>query len=352
MKKILSLLLIVFFAVTMLVMGIGCKTETAEETKAAEETAAEETAAADTTAEVAAETGGTGPLFTYSLVKSGAGPFGIWHWDSFIAACKDAGARYVLYDAAASNIEIQMQQLEEAISVNPDVYLFEVIEPKVVIPVLKKAYEAGMKIIPTFATVDEEGWPYITAFVMGSGLGQGKAAAEAMYEGMTKKFGDDLTGRKVVILFGQVGHPSAIERTDGFKERMKELAPGVEILDEQSCEWDKATGMKIMEGWLATYPQIDGVFGNNDGGALGALEAAEEKGRLDEVIIVGIDGVEEAMIQIESGKMYGTILQSAEELCRMAVDLSMKIYNGEEVPFTNLIPNPIITKENVEQYKR
>jgi ribose transport system substrate-binding protein len=62
-----------------------------------------------------------------------------------------------------------------------------------------------------------------------------------------------------------------------------------------------------MQTWLAKYgSQITAVWAANDDMALGALAALEQAGR-DDVAVVGIDAVPDALTAIEGGTMTATV---------------------------------------------
>jgi ribose transport system substrate-binding protein len=77
---------------------------------------------------------------------------------------------------------------------------------------------------------------------------------------------------KVVALNGVTGHPANVARVAGWTEVFKEA--GIEVLNSVDANWDEATGQQKMADFLASYPEIDGVW-SQDGVSLGALRAVE-----------------------------------------------------------------------------
>jgi ribose transport system substrate-binding protein len=77
---------------------------------------------------------------------------------------------------------------------------------------------------------------------------------------------------KVVALNGATGHPANVARIAGWTEVFK--AAGIEVLNSVDANWDEATGQQKMADFLASYPEIDGVW-SQDGVSLGALRAVE-----------------------------------------------------------------------------
>ena len=106
-----------------------------------------------------------------------------------------------------------------------------------------------------------------------------------------------------------------------------------------------------MENWLQMGEQIDGVVGQNDEMAIGALKAIQAANMQDSIKVVGIDAIADALDLVESGEMIGTVYQDAVGQGEGAVEAAVKAVNGEEVEKTTLIPYILITQENVAEFK-
>jgi ribose transport system substrate-binding protein len=79
--------------------------------------------------------------------------------------------------------------------------------------------------------------------------------------------------------------------------------------------------------------------------ALGAVQAVKDAGRLDEVIIIGLDGQQEELDAIEAGEMSAT--WTYEPCGTQGFELAMKILNGEKVDAMVIPQSRRITKDNV-----
>jgi len=73
---------------------------------------------------------------------------------------------------------------------------------------------------------------------------------------------------------------AAIQRTEGIKKVVKEKFPDIKVVREQTGNWKRDQGKTIMENWLASGQEINGVAANNDEMALGALHAIKVAGKL------------------------------------------------------------------------
>lgn len=75
----------------------------------------------------------------------------------------------------------------------------------------------------------------------------------------------------IVLIEGFVGHPANEARMAGALEVFAQY-PGITIVGRESGGWDQATGQQVMSDFLASLPNIDGVW-TQDGMAFGVLTA-------------------------------------------------------------------------------
>ncbi len=135
----------------------------------------------------------------------------------------------------------------------------------------------------------------------------------------------------IVILEGPLGQSAQIERREGNMMALEEY-PGITMLAMQPANWSRAEALARMENFLTTYPgQIDGVVGQNDEMALGAIEALKAAG-IDPATIPtsGIDGVTDAMLAVKAGEHDISILQDARAQAEGALDILLARIVGPE----------------------
>ena len=121
-------------------------------------------------------------------------------------------------------------------------------------------------------------------------------------------------------------------RLEGFQDKMAEIASEVELLEIQVIEtWQKDESIEEMEVALTNYPQIDGGHGQTDTIAVGMASAADDAGRVQDMVIVGIDGTIDGFTAIKTGKMYATVLQHPIDAADAVYDTAVKILKGQDV---------------------
>jgi inositol transport system substrate-binding protein len=96
--------------------------------------------------------------------------------------------------------------------------------------------------------------------------------------------------------------------------------------------------------------KFQGVVCHNDEMAIGAMKALEAAGMLDQVKVAGIDATPEALKYIKEGKLALTVFQDALGQGAMAIDLAVKVVNGEKVEKTVMVPYVLVMPEDVDKY--
>lgn len=155
---------------------------------------------------------------------------------------------------------------------------------------------------------------------------------------------------KVVVLNGPSGNFHADERRRAWQTEFFDKRPDVKIIGEQIANWNKDEAMKYMEDWVQSNGAIDAIISMNDNMCAGALEVVKGKTKFDNILAYGVDGTAEACLLIQEGKMTATSMQSAYDLAEALLDTADKLLKGEEKEINTDIGNPLITKDNVQEF--
>lgn len=172
-------------------------------------------------------------------------------------------------------------------------------------------------------------------------------AMQAEYVSQFKRNGN------AVVLLGILGNDSVIKRTSGAKDYLAQNVRGINVIREQTGNWQREQALRIVETWLTAGVQIDAVFSNNDEMALGASQALIQAGKKigngsGEVIVCGIDATPDAQNAIREGTMSMSVLQDSTVQARMVIDNMIAILEGKEVPKLDLMTPVVITKDSVQ----
>src|SRR6516165_5417946 len=160
----------------------------------------------------------------------------------------------------------------------------------------------------------------------------------------------------LVILMGELSNEAAIGRTDGIKKVVKEKFPDIKIVREQTGNWKRERGKTIMENWLASGQEINGVASNNDEMALGALQAIKAAGKLGKIPVGGTDASNDALKSMDRGELNNTVFQDpvgqGEEAVNAAYLMVKKEPNPKVVDGKIWIPYQSVTKENYKSFMK
>jgi ribose transport system substrate-binding protein len=238
------------------------------------------------------------------------------------------------------DIAKQIAVIQQFVTQKKDAIIVNASDPDALIPVLKQANDAG---IPVFAaaSVINEGADIISTSAADNfefGRLQGQLLIEAVGE-----------EARVAYITGVLGSQPVILRRAGFMEVIDQF-PGIEILEENSANWDFSQALTVTQNMLTKYREgeIDAIVDQGPEGVTGA-NFAREAGRTDVTFVLGDqpDQVKEAILD---GTVYGTVLQDPIVQGTDAMDNVCNYLRGNEsdvVTGSDFTPLEIITIENV-----
>ncbi|MFQ1046823.1 galactose/glucose ABC transporter substrate-binding protein MglB [Avibacterium paragallinarum] len=134
-----------------------------------------------------------------------------------------------------------------------------------------------------------------------------------------------------VLLKGEPGHPDAEARTKYVIEELNKSGLETEQLFIDTAMWDAAMAKDKMDAWLSSSKanEIEVVIVNNDGMAMGALEAAKAHGK--KLPIFGVDALPEVLQLIKKGDITGTVLQDGITQGKVIVQFADNLAKGKEI---------------------
>src|SRR5215472_19149817 len=165
----------------------------------------------------------------------------------------------------------QVGQVENFLAQGMDAVVILPVDTSATGPVTKAVVKAGKPLV--YVNRKPTNLPKGVVYV-------GSKSIEAGIMNM-EELGKAMGGKgNLTILIGELSDEPAHGRTDGIKQVVKEQFPNIKVTREQTGHWKREQGKTIMEDWLASSQQIDGVAANNDEMALGALQAIKDSGKL------------------------------------------------------------------------
>lgn len=143
---------------------------------------------------------------------------------------------------------------------------------------------------------------------------------------------------QLVILQGEIGNNDVILRTEAYEETLVAQGIDYELVAMDTANWDKGQALDKMNAWITAYgiDGIEGVLANNDGMAMGAVQAAlnnnYNSGDPEKFMpIVGIDATLEALEAMKNGSLLGTVLNDRQNQSIAVLNIMKTVTSGQEV---------------------
>ena len=217
-------------------------------------------------------------------------------------------------------VDKQIDMLSAALAKNPKAIGFAALDSKAAIPLLKKAQAAKIPVVAFDSGVDSD-IPVTTATT--DNIAAAALAADKMAELIGK------SGDVAVVVHDQTSR-TGIDRRDGFVNRMKAAYPNVKIVSVQYGGGDHLKSTEITKSILQANPNLKGMFGANEGSAIGVVNGTKEAKR--KIVIIGYDSGKQQKDAIKSGEMAGAITQNPVGIGYKTVEAAVKALKGEKLP--------------------
>ncbi len=219
-----------------------------------------------------------------------------------------------------AQVDRQIDMLAAALAKKPAAIGFAALDSQAAIPLLKQAQEAGIPVIAFDSGVDSD-IPVATAAT------DNLAAAALAADKMAEMIGG--SGKVALVVHDQTSR-TGIDRRDGFVNRMKEAHPEVEIVDIQYGAGDQLQSTEIAKAILTAHSDLKGMFGANEGSAIGVVNAKKELGKTD-LVVIGYDSGAAQKAAIMDGTMAGAITQNPVGIGYETVKAAVAASKGEAV---------------------
>lgn len=220
-----------------------------------------------------------------------------------------------------SQVDKQIDMLAAVLAKNPAAIGFAALDSQAAIPLLKQAQKDGIAIIAFDSGVDSD-IPASTATT------DNVAAAALAADKMAELIGGE--GKVAIIAHDQTSR-TGIDRRDGFVNQMAAAHPGVEIVTIQYGGGDHLQSTEIAKSILTANPDLKGMFGTNEGSAIGVVNGVQESGT-EGLVVIGYDSGKAQKDAIRSGLMAGAITQNPVGIGYETVKAAVAASKGESVP--------------------
>jgi ribose transport system substrate-binding protein len=230
----------------------------------------------------------------------------------------------------------QVTDVESLLAQGIKVLMISPLTADALTPVVADAMAAGVKVVTLDRKVNTDVSVHIGA--------ENKPIGEAAAKFIAQKLGNK---GKIIELQGTGGASATVDRHDGFVDGIK--GTELEIVASQNCDYLRENAVKFMEDQLQRFGpgEIQAVYAHNDEMALGAIQALEAVGRLNEVAVVGIDGQNNAYEAIKEGKLAATFTYPF--VAPEGIEVAYKLAKGEAVEPLIVLPGKQVDASNIDE---
>jgi methyl-galactoside transport system substrate-binding protein len=157
-----------------------------------------------------------------------------------------------------------------------------------------------------------------------------------------------------IMIMGDPENSDAQYRTEFSIKYLTDNGVTVNCLMQQTGNWNQTQGQELAANALANFgTDIDVIFCNNDGMALGAYQAIVAANRTvgTDIYLVGVDALSEVVQMVKDGTMTGTVLNDDQGQATACCETVIGLLNGTQPENkVNYVPYVMITSENADQY--
>lgn len=240
--------------------------------------------------------------------------------------------------AQETSIEQQIQLVDDLILAKVDAIVIAPGDSQRLIPSLKKAVDAGIRVVNIDNRLDAEALklagmapiPFIGVDNEAGAYKAGKFLAEGIN-----------TPTEAAVLEGIRSADNASQRLAGVRRALSENKQ-IKLVASEAANWEINVAYDVTKSLFVKHPNIKLMFASNDMMAMGAIKYLQEVGKKN-VKVVGYDALEEALAEIKNGHMTATVDQQAAEQGYQGVALAVKMLQGVPVPAQTMIETRLIS---------
>lgn len=258
------------------------------------------------------------------------------------AAAEDLGFRGDWVGPSNIDVDEMIKQIEIAIAEKADGIITQGLNPEAMVPVLKKADEAGIPVVVVNSDIpDAPRLAYIGTEPTNLGTEGAKAIIEKLGDETVKAAYGVTTFTNTISMNMVEGYRKTFEENGNYEEQVVVETMG-----------DTLTAVQKWQDVLNTYPETNVIIGTSAETGAAAAKVVKEMGMEDQVMIMAIDDIEETLDGVRDGSIYGTMTQNFYRKGYQASQYLMDyIENGTEPEeMINDSGTVLVTLDNIDTY--
>lgn len=243
------------------------------------------------------------------------------------------------YSDALGKTPLLIHHINQFIHQQVDVLIVGTNDARLVVPVIEKAHERGIKVLILDRGVETSRF---TSFLNSDNVLVGRMAGRFIAE--------ELGGKgQVLLMEGLKAADVTYDRTKGFMDVVTQY-PDIKVI-KRTGNYLRKDALLEMEKLLAEGIRVDAIFSESDS-MLSGIRAVLSRRDIDpaSIISVGCDFTREAREAILNGDQTGSVRFPLGGIAAAKAVLDLK--SGKPLPYRINIPvDTLVTQDNVNQVK-
>ncbi len=240
----------------------------------------------------------------------------------------------------------EIQLINTYIASGVDAIVISPMSAKASVIALGRARDRGITVVTYNTNVEGD---IASAFLESDQTALGRSTGAAARDYIREHLGGK--ARVALLEFqSQAPEPNSM-RVNGFKEEILKL-PGVTIVAEQDA-WLAEQAVRKGGDILSAHPDLDILWGANEGATVGAVMAVKNAGRAGRVAVFGTDSGEQiaGFLLADDGVLQAVTAQQPFEIGTRAVQAALAVLRGDRVEPKQSLPGVLLSRLDPEGVK-
>ena len=238
-------------------------------------------------------------------------------------AAKELGNVELIYDGPTSGEAAEAVKLiDQWTAQGVDVIAVSPNDPEVLAPAMKRAREAGIKVI----TWDADAGPETREFMVNQATP--KEIGFALVDGMAKDLGGESASGEVAIVTAALTAANQNEWIKHMKVRLEEY-PNLKLVGIKPSNEDQKLAFSVSQDMMKAYPNLKGIFAISSVAFPGAAEAIKQAGKSGKVFVTGLSTPNDMRTYVKDGVVKSVILWNTKDLGYLTIYTARALADGD-----------------------